>query len=95
MARVIYNVSGDDVMQGELRVEPTSLRSTLEVVGNVPRAATLLVAPADKPAPFVTVLKDLLARYASDVRISTMLPDRRDPDLVLFDATSSTLHVYR
>lgn len=45
LARVVYNVSDEGLLGGELRVEPEALKSALRLL-STPRAATLLAAPA-------------------------------------------------
>lgn len=95
LVRLVYNSAEQQLLGGQLKVEPAALQNTMRMLGGVARPATLLAAPADRPTAHIIALRDLMMRYLTDVRTSTLLPDRRDPDLVLYDSTASVLHVYR
>lgn len=92
ISRHIYNNSKIDVLSDHLGVEIENLKVLMDFICNQPRSAQLL---AEKNNPFVHSLKETLAKYVRDVRISTLTPDKRDPDFVFYDVTKSVAHVYR
>lgn len=57
-----------------------------------PRAASLL---ADKHNLLVGTLKEAMARYLGDVKVTLHTPDKRDPEFVFYDVTKANLNVYR
>lgn len=57
-----------------------------------PRAASLL---ADKHNLLVATLKEAMARYLGDVKVTLHTPDKRDPEFVFYDVTKAVLNVYR
>lgn len=92
IARLIYNNSKIDVLSEHHGVESESLRAILDHIANQPRSAQLV---ADKNNPLVNSLKEILAKYVKDVKVTTLTPDKRDPDFVFYDVTKSVAHVYR
>lgn len=91
IARLIYNNSKIDVLSDHHGVESESLRAILDHISNQPRSAQLL---ADKSNPLVNSLKEILSKYVKDVKVTTLTPDKRDPDFVFYDVTKSIVHVY-
>ncbi|KAK6643166.1 hypothetical protein RUM43_004669 [Polyplax serrata] len=91
IARHIYNNSKVDVLSDHLGVEVESLKVLMDFISNQPRSAQLL---AEKNNPFVHSLKETLSKYVKDVKVTTLTPDKRDPDFVFYDVTKSTAHVY-
>ncbi|KAL0278855.1 UNVERIFIED_CONTAM: hypothetical protein PYX00_000546 [Menopon gallinae] len=91
LARLIYNNSKIDIFSDHLGIEMDSVKVLLDYIANQPRSAQLW---ADKNSPFIYSLKDILGKYCRDVKMSTLVSDKRDPDFVFYDVTQSTVHIY-
>ncbi|XP_025156888.1 nicalin-1 isoform X1 [Harpegnathos saltator] len=91
LARHIYNLSSNQIFAGSLDVSKESLSLWFNYFASQPRAASLL---ADKHNLLVATLKEAMARYLGDVKITLHTPDKRDPEFVFYDVAKATLNVY-
>ncbi|XP_012223073.2 BOS complex subunit NCLN [Linepithema humile] len=91
LARHIYNLSSSQIFSGSLDVSKESLSLWFNYFASQPRAASLL---ADKHNLLVGTLKEAMARYLGEVKITLHTPDKRDPEFVFYDVTKANLNVY-
>ncbi|XP_011064630.1 PREDICTED: nicalin [Acromyrmex echinatior] len=91
LARHIYNLSSSQIFAGPLDVSKESLSLWFNYFASQPRAASLL---ADKNNLLVGTLKEAMARYLGDVKVTFHTPDKQDPEFVFYDVTKATLNVY-
>lgn len=73
-------------------VSKESLSLWFNYLASQPRAAPLL---ADKNNMLVGTLKEAMARYLGDVKVTLHSPDKQDPEFVFYDVTKAMLNVYR
>jgi len=73
-------------------VSKESLSLWFNYFASQPRAASLL---ADKNNLLVSTLKEAMARYLGDVKVTLHTPDKQDPEFVFYDVTKAILNVYR
>ena len=76
---------------GSLSPTAQSLSGWLDLVTSSPRHPSLV---AGKQSEVVKTLTAALSRYTKDVTKVVGVPDRREPEYVLFDTQISTLNVY-
>ena len=91
LARHIYNLSSSQIFTDPLDVSKESLSLWFSYLASQPRAAPLL---ADKNNMLVGTLKEAMARYIGDVKVTLHSPDKQDPEFVFYDVTKATLNVY-
>ncbi|CAB3383423.1 Hypothetical predicted protein [Cloeon dipterum] len=91
LARYIYNLSAEDVFTENLKVDETAIEGVMDFLVAQPRAAQVL---ATKQNSLVTSLQSVLSRYLKDVKVSHLVPDKRDPDFSFYDVTKATVNVY-
>lgn len=91
LARHIYNLSSSQIFSGPLDVSKESLSLWFNYFASQPRAASLLT---DKHNLLVGTLKEAMARYLGDVKVTLHAPDKRDPEFVFYDVTKAILNVY-
>ncbi|XP_032679555.1 nicalin [Odontomachus brunneus] len=91
LARHIYNLSSSQIFADSLDVSKESLSLWFNYFASQPRAASLL---ADKHNLLVTTLKEAMARYLGDIKITLHTPDKRDPEFVFYNIAKATLNVY-
>lgn len=73
-------------------VSKESLSLWFNYFASQPRAASLLT---DKHNLLVATLKEAMARYLGDIKVTFHIPDKRDPEFVFYDVAKATLNVYR
>ena len=73
-------------------MESASIEGWMDYLSTQPRAAQLL---SQKDNAMVTFLKDTFTKYLRDVKVTYNTPDKRDPDFLFYDVTSSVMNVYR
>ncbi|XP_020288705.1 nicalin-1 [Pseudomyrmex gracilis] len=91
LARHIYNLSSSQIFTGSLEVSKESLALWFNYFSSQPRAASLLV---DKNNLLIGTLKEAMARYLGDVKVTLHVPDKRDPEFVFYDVAKANLNVY-
>ncbi|GAB1860223.1 Nicalin [Camponotus japonicus] len=91
LARHIYNLSSSQIFAGPLDVSKESLSLWFNYFASQPRAASLLT---DKHNLLVGTLKEAMARYLGDIKVTFHIPDKRDPEFVFYDVAKATLNVY-
>ncbi|XP_078036761.1 BOS complex subunit NCLN [Augochlora pura] len=91
LARHIYNLSSSQIFTSPLEVSKESLSLWFGYLASQPRAAPLL---ADKNNVLISTLKEAMARYLGDVKVTLHTPDKQDPEFVFYDVTKATLNVY-
>ncbi|XP_053986299.1 BOS complex subunit NCLN [Hylaeus anthracinus] len=91
LARHIYNLSSSQIFTDSLDVSKESLSLWFSYLASQPRAAPLL---ADKHNTLIGTLKETMARYLGDVKVTLHSPDKQDPEFVFYDVTKATLNVY-
>ncbi|KAF6216629.1 hypothetical protein GE061_000974 [Apolygus lucorum] len=92
LARYIYNISGSSqALSSHMTVDEEVVKTWLEFLCSHARAAPLL---SDKNNPLVKSLVDTMNRFLSDVKTSTLVADKRDPDFVFYDSSQATCHIY-
>ncbi|XP_076167862.1 BOS complex subunit ncln [Ptiloglossa arizonensis] len=91
LARHIYNLSSSQIFTDPLDVSNESLSLWFSYLASQPRAAPLL---ADKHNMLVGTLKEAMARYLGDVKVTLHSADKQDPEFVFYDVTKATLNVY-
>ncbi|XP_029041237.1 nicalin [Osmia bicornis bicornis] len=91
LARHIYNLSSSQIFTEPLDVSKESLSLWFNYLASQPRAAPLL---ADKNNILVGTLKEGMARYLGDVKVTLHSPDKQDPEFVFYDVTKAMLNVY-
>lgn len=69
-----------------------NIENWIEQITNQPRSTQLC---SEKNNKVVAILKDTFNRYLTDVKTSTAIPDKRDPDFQFYKVTSGTVNVYR
>ncbi|GLH07945.1 Nicalin [Gryllus bimaculatus] len=92
LARHIFNLTVGEIFSDNLGVEEESMQAWLDFLTSQPRSAQLL---AQKPSPFISSLRDTMARYLKEVKISYQSPDKRDPEFIFYDITKAPVNVYR
>ncbi|XP_063242605.1 BOS complex subunit NCLN [Bacillus rossius redtenbacheri] len=90
LARHVYNLSDGKVFEESLEVSRESLDSWLEFLSQ-PRSAQILL---DKQNVLVNSLKNSMSRYLKDVKVSYLVPDKRDPEIVFYDVTKTIVNIY-
>ncbi|KOX71148.1 Nicalin-1 [Melipona quadrifasciata] len=75
----------------QIGVSKESLSLWFNYLASQPRAAPLL---ADKNNMLVGTLKEAMARYLGDVKVTLHSPDKQDPEFVFYDVTKAMLNVY-
>ncbi|KAL0129721.1 hypothetical protein PUN28_001763 [Cardiocondyla obscurior] len=92
LARHIYNISSSNIsINLPLDVSKESLSLWFNYFASQPRAASLL---AEKNNLLVNTLKESMARYLGDVKVTLHTPDKQDPEFVFYDVTKAILNVY-
>ncbi|XP_076643835.1 BOS complex subunit NCLN [Halictus rubicundus] len=91
LARHIYNLSSSQIFTDPLEISKESLSLWFDYLASQPRAAPLL---ADKNNMLISTLKEAMARYLVDVKVTLHTPDKQDPEFVFYDVTKATLNVY-
>ncbi|KZC07749.1 Nicalin-1 [Dufourea novaeangliae] len=91
LARHIYNLSSSQIFTDPLDISKESLSLWFDYLASQPRAAPLL---ADKNNMLVNTLKESMARYLGDVKVTLHTPDKQDPEFVFYDITKAILNVY-
>ncbi|XP_031849029.1 BOS complex subunit ncln [Nomia melanderi] len=91
LARHIYNLSSSQIFTDPLEVSKESLSLWFGYLASQPRAAPLL---ADKHNMLISTLKEAMARYLGDVKVTLHTPDKQDPEFVFYDVTKATMNVY-
>ncbi|XP_072760112.1 BOS complex subunit NCLN [Anoplolepis gracilipes] len=91
LARHIYNLSSSQIFAGPLDVSKESLSLWFNYFASQPRAASLLT---NKHNLLVSTLKEAMARYLGDIKVTLHIPDKRDPEFVFYDVAKATLNVY-
>lgn len=74
------------------KVEKDSLRSWMDYIGKQPRSSQML---CDKNNALVSALKEGMLKYLKDVKGTTLTPDKRDPEFMLYEGSKATVNVYR
>lgn len=91
LARHVYNLSSSQIFADPLDVSKESLSLWFNFFASQPRAASLLT---DKHNVLVSALKEAMARYLGDIKVTLHIPDKRDPEFVFYDIAKATLNVY-
>lgn len=91
LSRYIYNMSSAEIFSESLNVDTSSLESHVSFLTSQPRAAQIL---SSKQNPIVNSLQSMMSRYLKEVKVTNLVPDKRDPEFVLFDVTKATVNVY-
>ena len=79
------------LFSGSLGPSPYTLAGWLDLVTSSPRHPSLV---AGKQAELVKTLTAALSRYTKDVTKVIGVPDKREPEYVLYDTQTATLNVY-
>nr|CAG4645400.1 EOG090X02MW [Lynceus sp. MCZ IZ 141354] len=90
LAKMVYNVQ-NDVFENDLAVSEEHLQVTMEKLTSQPRSAQLI---AKKHNSVVTLIEGMVRHYAKQVKVQYFSPDKRDPEVVFYDATKATMNAY-
>nr|CAH7736006.1 unnamed protein product [Callosobruchus chinensis] len=90
LARHIYGISLGNVLGKSWDVNETHIEAWLNYLSTQPRSPQLL---SDKDNVLVNSLKDAFNKYLRDVKVSFVVPDKRDPDFQFYKITSGSVHV--
>lgn len=92
LIRQMYNISGPPAtLSSYLSADEDMIKTWLEFLTSRPRSASLIY---EKNNPLIKGLHEYMNRYLDDVKISSQVADKRDPEFVFYDATKSTVHIY-
>ena len=70
------------------------LKVWLNQLTSQPRSSSFL-GTKGKPNPIVHVLQQTMQRYLTDVKITHLTADKRDPEFVFYDQTKTIMTAYR
>lgn len=68
------------------------MEAWINYLSSHPRSPQLL---SHKDNALVTYLKENFNKYLKDIKISYVVPDKRDPDFLFYDVTKGTVNIYR
>lgn len=91
LGKHIFALNAGKILSSQLGVEEDSLQMWMDYLASQPRSSQLV---AYKNNQVVAALKDTLAKYLKNVKVSHMVPDRRDPELAFYEPTKTIIHVY-
>lgn len=73
-------------------VDRRHIETWVNYLSSQPRSPQLL---SDKDNLLVSVLKETFNKYLREVKLTSVQPDKRDPDFQFYRVSSSTVNVYR
>ncbi|KAJ1530768.1 hypothetical protein ONE63_005621 [Megalurothrips usitatus] len=91
LAKHIFALNAGKVFNNQLGVEENSIEMWIDYLSSMSRSTHLLSHKAHQVVP---ALKDALSKYAKNVKVTYMVPDKRDPEVTFYDPISSIVNVY-
>lgn len=91
LGKHIFALNSGKIFSNQLGVDENSLQMWMDYLTGTPRSTQLL---AHKNNQVVIALKDALAKYLKNVKVTYMTPDKRDPELAFYDPTRTVMNVY-
>lgn len=91
LASQLFNTSGP-FFEGEMAVSEEMLSVWLDHLTSQPRSATIMGAKGSNTV--ISSLQQTLQRYLSDVKITHLTVDKRDPEFVFYDQTKNIMTAY-
>lgn len=91
LGKHIFALNSGKIFSNQLGVDENSLQMWMDYLTGTPRSTQLL---AHKNNQVVIALKDALAKYLKNVKVTHMTPDKRDPELAFYEPTRTVMNVY-
>nr|CAG4650810.1 EOG090X02MW [Simocephalus serrulatus] len=91
LAVQLYNISGPFFV-GDMAVSEEMLDVWVNLLTSQPRSSTILGAKSGNAV--ITMLQQTMQRYLSEVKVSHMTADKRDPEFGFYDQTKGTMTAY-
>lgn len=95
LARHVYNITNShptEIFTDSMCVQPDHLTAWMDYLTNYSRAAQVLAEPERHPV--ISALEQALSKFLKDVTVITMKPDKRDPEVMFYDALMTTMTAY-
>ncbi|KAK3932546.1 Nicalin-1 [Frankliniella fusca] len=91
LGKHIFALNSGKIFSDQLGVDENSLQMWIDYLASMTRATHIV---SHKNHQVVGALKDTLAKYVKGVKVTYMVPDRRDPELAFYDPVKTTVNVY-
>jgi len=91
LASFVYNISSADIFDTSLKVERSFLQAWIDFLTSQARSPQFL---ATKDNSLLLAFKDTFNKYLRDVKVSFVVPDKRDPEFMFYDVTKATMNIY-
>ncbi|XP_025835580.1 nicalin-1-like [Agrilus planipennis] len=91
LAKHIYNFSEGSIFKGSLGVQKSHLEAWISYLSSQPRSPQLL---CNKDNILVNSLQEAFNRFLREIKVSTVQPDKRDPDFTFYDVTKGMMNIY-
>merc|ERR1712071_486807 len=92
LATQLYNTSGP-FFEGDMAVSEEMLNVWLNQLCSQPRSSSSFAAKGSSNS-VINVLQHTMQRYLSDVKVTHMTADKRDPEFRFYDQTKSVMTAY-
>lgn len=69
-----------------------TIENWVDQLASQPRSPQLC---SEKTNKIVGILKDTFSKYLTDVKTSTAVPDKRDPDFQFYKVTNGIVNIYK
>jgi len=92
LATQLYNTSGP-FFEGDMAVSEEMLNVWLNQLCSQPRSSSSFAAKGSSNS-VINVLQQTMQRYLSDVKVTHMTADKRDPEFRFYDQTKSVMTAY-
>ncbi|GAB6032445.1 hypothetical protein CHUAL_011083 [Chamberlinius hualienensis] len=95
LAHQIYNISDEetiDIFSGTLKVQEESIAGWIDFLTSQPRGAQLLVN--NGKSQLVNTLENAMDEYLSEVKVTYVKPDKRDPEFAFYDLTAVKMNAH-
>jgi len=91
LASQLYNTTGP-FFEGDMAVSEDMLNVWLTHLTSQPRSASILAVKGSNT--IVSSLQQAMQRYLSDVKVTHLTADKRDPEFVFFDQSKNVMTAY-
>jgi len=92
LASQLYNTTGP-FFEGDMAVSEEMLKVWLNQLTSQPRSCSSF-GTKGKPNPIVHVLQQTMQRYLTDVKVTHLTADKRDPEFAFYDQTKTVMTAY-
>lgn len=90
---ILVDFRRTDLMNFLKAVSEEMLDVWVNLLTSQPRSSTILGAKSGNAV--ITMLQQTMQRYLSEVKVSHMTADKRDPEFGFYDQTKGTMTAYR